>query len=89
MSSCRESLLDLEPLDLRDLGMGSESFLLAGVWVVWVVWEGGGQGRLHQISLSPAVSSVEQSEEMAMSVTQVEWRVRGELILAPDTASQI
>ena len=86
MSSCRESLLDLEPLDLRDLGMGSESFLLAGVWVVW---EGGGQGRLHQISLSPAVSSVEQSEEMAMSVTQVEWRVRGELILAPDTASQI
>ena len=86
MSSCRESLLDLEPLDLRDLGMGSESFLLAGAWGVW---EGGGQGRLHQISLSPAVSSVEQSEEMAMSVTQVEWRVRGELILAPDTASQI
>ena len=30
MSSCRESLLDLLPLDLLDLGMGSESFLLAG-----------------------------------------------------------
>ena len=32
MSSCRESLLDLLPLDLLDLGMGRESFLLAGRW---------------------------------------------------------
>ena len=39
MSSCRESLLDLLPLDLLDLGMGSESFLLAGRW------RQGGEGR--------------------------------------------
>ena len=84
MSSCRESLLDLLPLDLLDLGMGRESFLLAGRW-----WEGrGGGGMLHQTSLSPAVRRVEQSEEMERSVTQLEWRVRGELMGIPVTASQ-
>ena len=84
MSSWRESLLDLLPLDLLDLGMGSESFLLAGRW-----WQGGGgAGILHQTSLSPAVRRVEQSEEMERSVTQLEWSVRGELMGEPVTASQ-
>ena len=46
-------------------------------------------GRLHQTRRSPAVSSVEQSEEMEISVTQEECRDSGELILAPDTESQI
>ena len=50
---------------------------------------GGGAGRLHQTSLSPAVRRVEQSEEIEMSVTQEEWSDSGELMLAPDTASQI
>ena len=84
MSSCRESLFDLLPLDLLDLGMGSESFLLAGRWRQG----GAGAGMLHQTSLSPAVSRVEQSEEMERSVTQLEWRVRGELMGDPVTASQ-
>ena len=84
MSSCRESLLDLLPLDLLDLGIGSESFLLAGSRG----GEGGGGGMLHQTSLSPAVRRVEQSEEMERSVTQLEWRVRGELMGDPVTASQ-
>ena len=83
MSSCRESLLDLLPLDLLDLGMGRESFLLAGRWQ-----GGGGAGMLHQTSLSPAVRRVEQSEEMERSVTQLEWSVRGELMGDPVTASQ-
>ena len=86
MSSCRESLFDLLPLDLLDLGMGSESFLLAGRWCE--EGGGGGGGMLHQTSLSPAVRRVEQSEEMERSVTQLEWRVRGELIGDPVTASQ-
>ena len=43
---------------------------------------------LHHTSLSPAVRRVEQSEEMERSVTQVEWRVRGELMGLPVTASQ-
>ena len=73
----------LLPLDLLDLGIGSESFLLAGVWV-----GGGGGGRLHQTNLSPAVKRVEQSLEMETSVTQLEWSDMGELILAPLTASQ-
>ena len=46
-------------------------------------------GRLHQTNLSPAVRSVEQSEEMETSVTQLEWRLMGELRLRPVTASQI
>ena len=50
---------------------------------------GGGAGSDHQTSLSPAVRRVEQSEEMEMSVTQEECRDSGELILAPDTESQI
>ena len=50
---------------------------------------GGGAGRLHQTSLSPAVRRVEQSEEMEMSVTHEECSDSGELMLAPDTASQI
>ena len=86
MSSCRESLLDLLPLDLLDLGMGSESFLLAGRW--WEAGGRGGGGMLHQTSLSPAVRRVEQSEEMERSVTQLEWSVRGELMGEPVTASQ-
>ena len=43
---------------------------------------------LHQTSLSPAVRRVEQSEEMERSVTQLEWRVRGELMGIPVKASQ-
>ena len=78
----------LLPLERRDLGMGSESFLLMGWWWPEGV-AGGGAGRLHQTSLSPAVSSVEQSEEMEMSVTHEECSDSGELMLAPDTASQI
>ena len=76
----------LLPLDLLDLGMGRDSFLLA-----WFRWGGvgGGVGRLHQTNLSPAVRSVEQSEEMETSVTQLEWRLMGELRLRPVTASQI
>ena len=84
MSSWRESLLDLLPLDLRDLGMGSESFLLAGN----CAGVGGGGGMDHQTNLSPAVRRVEQSEEMERSVTQVEWRERGELMGQPVTVSQ-
>ena len=68
--------------------MGSESFLRMGVcWPEGVA--GGGAGRLHQTSLSPAVRRVEQSEEMQMSVTQEEWSDSGELMLSPDTAFQI
>ena len=59
----------LLPLDLLDLGIGSDSFLLLAI-------EGGGTtvglGRLHQTRRSPAVSKVEQSEEMETSVTQLE-----------------
>ena len=86
MSSCRESLFDLLPLDLLDLGMGRDSFLLAGRW--WEAGAGGGGGMLHQTSLSPAVRRVEQSEEMERSVTQLEWSERGELMGDPVTASQ-
>ena len=86
MSSCRESLFDLLPLDLLDLGMGRDSFLLAGRW--WEDGAGGGGGMLHQTSLSPAVRRVEQSEEMERSVTQLEWSERGELMGDPVTASQ-
>ena len=88
MSSCKESLFDLLPLERRDLGMGSDSFRLMGAWLLRA-GAGGGAGRLHQTRRSPAVSSVEQSEEMEMSVTQLECSVRGELMGQPDTASQI
>jgi len=68
-SSWPESLLDLLPQDLLALGIGSDSFLLLAI-------EGGGTtvglGRLHQTRRSPAVSKVEQSEEMETSVTQLE-----------------
>ena len=77
--------MDLLPLDLLDLGMGSESFLLAGN----CAGVGGGGGMDHQTNLSPAVRRVEQSEEMEMSVTQLECSVRGELMGQPVTASQI
>ena len=55
----------------------------------WRAGAGGGAGRLHQTRRSPAVSSVEQSEEMEMSVTQLACSVRGELMGQPVTASQI
>ena len=42
---------------------------------------------LHQTIRSPAVRRVEQSEEMERSVTQLEWRERGELMGDPVTAS--
>ena len=87
MSSCKESLFDLLPLERRDLGIGSDSFRLMGAWLG--AGAGGGAGRLHQTRRSPAVSSVEQSLEMEMSVTQLECSVRGELMGQPDTASQI
>ena len=74
------------PLDLLDLGMGRESFLL-------IILEGGGVtvgvGKLHQTKRSPAVRSVEQSVEIETSVTQLEWRGRGEEREAPVMASQI
>ena len=76
---------DLLPLDLLALGMGRDSFLL--------LCAGGGTrvglGRLHHTRRSPAVSRVEQSEEMQTSVTQLEWRGRGEEREAPVMASQI
>ena len=74
------------PLERRDLGIGSDSFRLIGAWLLGA---GGGAGRLHQTRRSPAVSSVEQSLEMEMSVTQLECSVRGELMGQPVTASQI
>ena len=75
------------PLDLLDLGIGRDSFLLlmlaAGRTVVV------GLGRLHQTRRSPAVSRVEQSEDIATSVTQSAWTERGEERDVPVTASQI
>ena len=59
----------LQPLDLLELGIGRNNFLLlfscgGGVVV--------GLGRLHQTRLSPAVRRVEQTEEMETSVTQLD-----------------
>ena len=80
------NLTYLPPLDLLDLGIGKDSFLL-------LLLRGGGAvvglGRLHQTRRSPAVRRVEQSEEIQTSVTQLECRGSGGERDAPVTASQI